>query len=223
VLTHLRRNAVAYLALFVALGGTSYAAVKLPANSVGAKQIKANAVGASEVKRGAVGLSELSNRAEGTLKAQQGPAGPRGTIGPAGPTGSPAGSVIQGSTDATLVASGGSEDVFAPSGFTKTGTTGAGPTSIQSTPAADVVIRDLYGQVNTAPGGAATRIVRLQAFNPPRILISCTISGNATSCDSGDASVVVPAGTQYRASIFTGNGAAVASVGASWAFRVLTP
>ena len=31
ILTHLRGNAVAYIALFVALGGTSYAAINLPA------------------------------------------------------------------------------------------------------------------------------------------------------------------------------------------------
>jgi hypothetical protein len=31
---HVRRNAVAYVALFVALGGTSYAAIRLPAGSV---------------------------------------------------------------------------------------------------------------------------------------------------------------------------------------------
>ncbi len=37
---HLRGNAVAYLALFVALGGTSYAALRIPAGSVGAKQLK---------------------------------------------------------------------------------------------------------------------------------------------------------------------------------------
>jgi hypothetical protein len=33
LLTHARDNAIAYLALFVALGGTSYAAIKLPRNS----------------------------------------------------------------------------------------------------------------------------------------------------------------------------------------------
>jgi hypothetical protein len=41
---------VAYLALFVALGGVSYAALKLPKNSVGSKQIKANAVKSAKVK-----------------------------------------------------------------------------------------------------------------------------------------------------------------------------
>ena len=35
---------VACLALGIALAGTSYAAIKLPANSVGAKQLKRNAV-----------------------------------------------------------------------------------------------------------------------------------------------------------------------------------
>jgi hypothetical protein len=63
VRAHLRTNLVAYLALFVSLGGVSYAAVKLPKNSVKARQIAANAVGASEVRRGAVGTSELRSGA----------------------------------------------------------------------------------------------------------------------------------------------------------------
>ena len=41
-MSHARANAVAYMALFVALGGTSYAAVKLPRNSVKATQIRAS-------------------------------------------------------------------------------------------------------------------------------------------------------------------------------------
>jgi hypothetical protein len=40
VLGYLSRHHVALLALFIALGATSYAAVKLPANSVGAKLLK---------------------------------------------------------------------------------------------------------------------------------------------------------------------------------------
>jgi hypothetical protein len=42
---HLRSNAIAYLALFVALGGTSYAAINLPAGSVGANQIRNHSIG----------------------------------------------------------------------------------------------------------------------------------------------------------------------------------
>ncbi|MFI5038923.1 MAG: hypothetical protein ACHQCG_03190, partial [Solirubrobacterales bacterium] len=44
VVQHIRSNTVAYVALFVALGGTSYAALKLPANSVGTKQIKNHSI-----------------------------------------------------------------------------------------------------------------------------------------------------------------------------------
>jgi len=40
ILAYLRCNAIALLALFVALGGTSYAAFSLPAGSVGARQLR---------------------------------------------------------------------------------------------------------------------------------------------------------------------------------------
>jgi hypothetical protein len=40
LLRHVARNGVAYLALFVALGGTSYAALSVPPGSVGAAQIR---------------------------------------------------------------------------------------------------------------------------------------------------------------------------------------
>jgi hypothetical protein len=40
----------AYLALFLALGGTSYAVVNLPRNSVGAGELRKNAVRSSDVK-----------------------------------------------------------------------------------------------------------------------------------------------------------------------------
>ena len=62
--THLSSaHAIAMIALFVALGGTSLAAVTLTKNSVGAKQIKPNAVTASEIKRNAVAASELRSNA----------------------------------------------------------------------------------------------------------------------------------------------------------------
>ena len=45
---------VACLALGLALGGTSYAAIKLPKNSVGTKQLKKNAVTGPKIKNNAV-------------------------------------------------------------------------------------------------------------------------------------------------------------------------
>ena len=41
---HMRSNAVGYLALFVALGGTSYAAIGIPVGSVGTRQLRNGAV-----------------------------------------------------------------------------------------------------------------------------------------------------------------------------------
>jgi hypothetical protein len=52
-------NVTSALALFVALGGTSYAAVVLPANSVDSREIRRDAVGPSEIRAGAAGASEL--------------------------------------------------------------------------------------------------------------------------------------------------------------------
>ena len=47
---HVAGNAIAWIALFVALGGASYAAIRIPANSVGSRQIKRNAVTSSKIK-----------------------------------------------------------------------------------------------------------------------------------------------------------------------------
>lgn len=50
MLGFLSHNTIALIALFVALGGTAYAATALPRNSVGTKQIKKNAVTSVKVK-----------------------------------------------------------------------------------------------------------------------------------------------------------------------------
>jgi hypothetical protein len=81
-------NVVASIALFVAVGGTGYAAITLPRDSVGSEQIRARAVGAPELRSRAVNSRVIRNRsirlvdvAVGTresLRGQQGPAGPPG-------------------------------------------------------------------------------------------------------------------------------------------------
>lgn len=70
-------NVVASLALFIALGGVSYAAVKLPANSVGTKQLK----------NGSVTTKKLNRRTLASLKGSTGPTGAQGGIGPKGTDG----------------------------------------------------------------------------------------------------------------------------------------
>lgn len=53
-------NITSFLALFVALSGTSYAALELPANSVGTKQLKSGAVTKAKLGRRAVNGSKVT-------------------------------------------------------------------------------------------------------------------------------------------------------------------
>jgi hypothetical protein len=78
-------TAVAYLALFAALGGSAYAAV-----TVTGKNIKDGTVTGRDVKNRSLGTSKLSTKALSSLAGQRGPAGPdgpQGARGPVGPTG----------------------------------------------------------------------------------------------------------------------------------------
>ena len=74
-------NGVALLALFIALGGVTYAAANLPKNSVGAKQLKKNAVRSSKVK--------TQSLLKKDFKAGQLPRGAKGDKGDSGTPGAP--------------------------------------------------------------------------------------------------------------------------------------
>lgn len=58
-LNFIRRNAIALVALFVALGGTSYAALSLPAGSVGTNQLRNGAVTGRKLAKQAVSAASL--------------------------------------------------------------------------------------------------------------------------------------------------------------------
>ncbi|MFT4050013.1 MAG: hypothetical protein QM648_09285 [Solirubrobacterales bacterium] len=58
---------ISCVALFVALSGASYAAVKLPKNSVGDKQLKKNAVTGKKVKDGSLTGSDIKLSSLGTV------------------------------------------------------------------------------------------------------------------------------------------------------------
>jgi hypothetical protein len=74
---------VALVALFVALGGGAYAALKLPKNSVGAAQLKKSAVTPTKLSRAA--KTALSKPGPKGDTGARGPEGPRGDTGAAGP------------------------------------------------------------------------------------------------------------------------------------------
>ncbi len=100
-------NVMASIAVFIALGGASYAAVSLPRESVGTQQLRDDAVtrskladrsvGARHLRRRSVGASKLAGggvkkrslspwiRGQLARRAAQGPPGPKGETGARGP------------------------------------------------------------------------------------------------------------------------------------------
>jgi hypothetical protein len=92
-------NVVSVLALFVALGGTSYAAVQLSKGQVKKKHLAADAVVSKKVKDGSLlgkdfKPGELPAGAQGPA-GPQGPAGLQGPQGPKGDAGSPGTTVFE--------------------------------------------------------------------------------------------------------------------------------
>jgi hypothetical protein len=117
VVVALRRQYLGVLALFIALGGTSYAAAQVEPNSVGTREIKRravqtqdiayNAVTASRIAPNAVNSDDIEDgsitaadinlrsfppsvpgpRGETGAQGPQGPQGPEGPVGPEGPEG----------------------------------------------------------------------------------------------------------------------------------------
>jgi hypothetical protein len=90
IISHLRGNAVAYAALFVALGGTSYAAARIAAGSVTTRALANGAVTHTKLSAHSVGESNLVRRSltaadfkPGALLNAFGP----GAAGAAGPNG----------------------------------------------------------------------------------------------------------------------------------------
>lgn len=96
VVDYLRRHHVALLALLIALGGTSYAAVQLPRNSVGTPQLRAKAVTPAK----------LSHKVRAQL-ATAGVPGPQGAAGPKGDPGAKGDPGDQGALGPTSAGVGG--------------------------------------------------------------------------------------------------------------------
>jgi hypothetical protein len=102
-------NVVACIALFVALGGTSVAAVSLKKNSVGSKQIKNSSLTGADIKNSSLGSTDIKNRAllAKDFKSGQLPAGARGATGAQGAAGATNVTLRTGTTPVPSGAAGG--------------------------------------------------------------------------------------------------------------------
>jgi hypothetical protein len=97
---HLRRNFVAYLALFVALSGASYAASSslLPRNSVGTRQVINGSLQKGDLSNAAVSALKGRKGAPG-IRGRAGSQGLKGATGAAGPQGTKGDSGVVGNLD----------------------------------------------------------------------------------------------------------------------------
>lgn len=186
--SYLRRHHMALPALFVALGGTSYAAVALPRGSVRKRQLRKNAVTGAKVKDGSLRSKDFR---AGELPAGpqgiQGPAGKDGTDGKDGADGAPASTWLGGSFDPLEGATSGVRAPF-----------GTGPYFVALAPAGTPMeLSHLTVQVSAAPGAGHTRTLQLGVTPSFDEKIVCTIAGTATSCDTGSETVLVPAGARW--------------------------
>lgn len=147
-------NTVASLALFLALGGTSYAALTLPRNSVGSAQLRTAAVSSSDIRDGGVRLADLATSAKRNLRGQPGPSG---AVGPAGApavsyaaTVGSAGQFQRGNANNgshTNVGSGSYTIGFPTNVSSCTYTATLGSTDSSSQPAGYITVRDDAGKV----------------------------------------------------------------------------
>jgi hypothetical protein len=117
-------NVMATIAVFIALGGGAYAALKLPAKSVGAKQIKKNAVNSVKVRNGSLRLIDFRAGqlpAAGTgARGETGEKGDTGETGQRGPSGAPGSAGTpgeRGPSDAYSAVQGPCTDGTSPIGF----------------------------------------------------------------------------------------------------------
>lgn len=105
IFAHLRTNAIAYVALFAALGGTSYAAVSLKPGSVRSAALAKHAVTHAKLATNSVTSANVAPRSltssdfkEGVLgnsaKGAKGAKGATGSAGAPGPQGLPGGASV---------------------------------------------------------------------------------------------------------------------------------
>jgi hypothetical protein len=114
---------ISLIALFVALGGTSFAAVTLVAK---------NSVGSPQVINGSLQTVDLSKKAKKALKGSRGARGPAGQTGAAGPTGATGATGAAGAAG-TPGAPGATGPIGPSNGFTVFRDAGVGLTSTATT------------------------------------------------------------------------------------------
>ena len=115
---HVRTHLVGYLALFVALGGTSYAAIILPKDSVTGVQVKDKSLTGADIKDGSLRKKDFKS---GDLPAgERGPQGPQGVSGAPGQGGNNGSNGSNGSDGHTVLTRARGQGAMSTSGLIDT-------------------------------------------------------------------------------------------------------
>jgi hypothetical protein len=205
-------NVVSLVALCVALGGTSYAAIRLPANSVGALQIKTNAVGSSEVQNRSLRAADFrpGQLPAGRVgpKGDPGAAGAKGSAGPQGPAGNAAASAFM----AKII----KPAATAPAGWfgavtgISSGNTVSAETVTTTSPNSEFVARDLFVRASSSFPAVSDSGYRVTLWvNGAATTLECEFRGDpGRTCTSGSATATVPAGSRvtFRVAALTSEG-----------------
>lgn len=177
---------IALVALFVALGGTGYAALNIANNSIGTKQLKRGAVKNPDLAANSVTGAKVKRRSldSSDFKANSLPRGPQGAQGPSGAAGSPAFGAVLGRGEAVPAGT----SFLAPSGQLAASATENGVSSF--TPNATLTASDLAISLFVAPDPGTSRTFTLRVGQADTAL-SCTVPAGVTLCNS-TGSVTIP-------------------------------
>lgn len=191
---------VATLALFIALGGVSYAAIKIPNNSVGAKQLRANAVNSKKVKnRSLLAVDFRKGQLPRGATGAAGAPGADGLLGPVGPTGAAGARGITGAAGAD-----GATGVQGATG--EAGATGADGVTGPEGPAGEIGPTGLTGIIGpTGPAGPSTTAVMSAGTNLQQVFANeyFAISGVSQTTANQDGSTTLSPGVPVTAGNFT--------------------
>jgi hypothetical protein len=177
---------VACVALVVALGGTSYAAFRLPANSVGTRQLRRGAVTKAKIAPSTLKALAPGSGSPGAA-GSQGPAGPKGSKGATGPTGATGSPGPAGAGIARWTSASGSG---APGGFV---TLTAYPTWTTVVTTTIDLPRTSYVSIE---GGfwAASRSTTVSAIVAQVLVDGTKLQGSESESSVGSASAISEAG-----------------------------
>jgi hypothetical protein len=112
----------------------------------------------------------------------------------------------------------GSQAILLPPSGILTG----GNSSIQLSPNATVVARDLSVEVDTAPPPNAA-IQFMFSVNGAATPLSCIVQAGATSCQNSADAVTIPPGSQITLFVDNPRPASSTATGARWGWRAMTP